>query len=265
MNVSDSADSNVVGVRRARLEAFQECFDKLISKCQLYSPLLAAVKREFDGLIEAFEASIEHISANKVTPAAMQQQELETLVTSSQLQMQKMEEEVKALEKEARAKEARVKELTESNEDTRNMTGTRRTQQRRSDRDYEMLSLQNDQVTMQNFQLQHFRAQHSSIKQKIRQRQTAMETLQEDTVQLLSVEEELKGELEQLTEMAAAENAALRSLVQRHCEETEEHWRVEDLERVLIDLSETKSTNKAIFQRVKEIAHHRTKQQQSSD
>ena len=265
MNVSDSADSHVVGVRRARLEAFQECFDKLISRCQLYSPLLAAVKREFDGLIDAFEASIEHISANKVTPAAVQQQELENLVSSSQLQMQKLEEEVEALEKEARAKEARVKELTESNEDTRNMTGTRRTQQRRSDRDYEMLSLQNDQVTMQNFQLQHFRAQHSSIKQKIHQRQTAIETLQEDTVQLLSVEAELKGELEQLTEMAAAENAALRSLVQRHCEETNEHWRVEDLERVLIDLSETKSTNKAIFQRVKEIAHHRTKQQQTSD
>ena len=35
MNVSDSADSNVVGVRRARLEAFQECFDKLTRESAL--------------------------------------------------------------------------------------------------------------------------------------------------------------------------------------------------------------------------------------
>ena len=149
-----ASEAHVAGVKRARLQAFQECFDELISRFRLYSPLLSRVKREFDALIDAFEACIDDVTARKVDPAAMQTEALKTLISSSDKLVADLQVQIHKLEREAEHREGRVKKLTQENNEMKTMVSTRQIQSRRSDQDFIKQSMRNDTLTMRILELQ---------------------------------------------------------------------------------------------------------------
>ena len=230
-----ASEAHVAGVKRARLQAFQECFNELVSTFRIYSPLLSRVKREFDALIDAFEACIDDVTARKVEPVATQTSALQELVSSSEKLIEDLERQIHALEIEAQQREDQVKHLTQTNSEMKTMVSTRQIQSRRGDQDFIKQSMRNDTLTMQIKELQSFRAKQSSTRQQIHKSQQASLALQQEETRFQEEEAELQSELT-MTEAEVVERYTnLRQLVQQHCAQTGETWSEVDLERVLLE------------------------------
>jgi len=255
---TNSSEAHVEGVRHARLQAFKECFDSLISRFQIYAPLLSRIKREFDGLIDAFETSIDDITARKVAPAAMQTDQLKNLVSSSEKLIENLKNKIRALENEAQQREKQVQKLTQVNSESRTMIGTRKIQSRRSDQDFIKQSMHNDTMTMKNFELQGFQAKQSSTRQQILKSEKAIVAMEEDGAQLLQEEEELQKELEKLTLEHGETYESACALVQQHCHASSESWDMQDFLRVLMAMEGPKTSNHAIFEAVRDAARSRS-------
>jgi hypothetical protein len=247
-NDSDS-EAHISGVQRARLQAFQECFDELISKFRVYSPLLSRVKREFDALIDAFEACIDDVTARKVEPVAMQTSALQELVSSSERLIEDLERQIHELEIEAQQREDQVKCLAQTNNEMKTMVSTRQIQSRRSDQDFIKQSIRNDTLTMQIKELQSFRKKQSSTKQQIHKSQQAILALEQEARRLQEEEAELQSELVVMDAECVERYTNLRQLVQLHGAQTGETWTEVDLERVLLESEGVgaKPTNEQLF------------------
>jgi len=247
------SEAHVAGVRRARLQAYQECFDSLICRFDVYSPLVSRIKREFDALIHAFERSIDDVTARKVEPAAKQSDDLKLMQSSSTKRIEALLLELREVEEEAQKGMERFKHLQESNATHKTMVATRQIQSRRSDQDFTKRSLHNDTLTMTNFELKGVRSKQSSTRQQIDKNLTAMTELEREITRMNEEEDQLKQELDALSKEAQERRAGLRALVQEHCTHTGESWDVDDLERATIEAEDTKLMNQDIFAYVVEI------------
>jgi hypothetical protein len=242
-HVTGMSEAHVAGVRRARLQAFQECFDSLICRFDKYSPLLSRIKREFDSLVDAFEQSIDDVTARKVEPVAKQADDLKMMKSSCEKRIETLTLELRELEAKAHTSMERVRHLTESNSACTVMVGTRQIQSRKSDQDFTKRSLYNDTLTMKNFDLKGIRAQQSSIRQQISKNEAAIVELEIEIKRMHEEEDQLKKELDLLCKEAQEHGAGLRPLVHQHCTDTGESWDVNDLERALIATGDSRLTN----------------------
>ena len=159
------------------------------------------------------------------------------------------------------------------------MTSTRQIQSRRSDQDFIKMSLQNDTLTMENFELQGFRAQQSTTRQSMHKSEAAIKTLELECERLREAQAQLTQELDTLQDASQerrqdnsqvrsalvqekkSPKEHLRALVDEHCKCTGENWSVDDLESALIALQDSHATNAQIFDKVLEIAQHRSASQ----
>jgi hypothetical protein len=249
-NVTGVSEAHVAGVRRARLQAYQECFDSLICRFDKYSPLLSQIKREFDGLVDAFEQSIDDVTARKVEPVAKQTDDLKMMKSSCEKRIETLTLELRGLEAKAHTSMERVRHLTESNSACTIMVGTRQIQSRKSDQDFTKRSLYNDTLTMKNFELKGILAKQSWIRQQIDKNEAAIVEIEFEIKRMHEEEDQLKKELDLLCKGAQEHGAGLRALVRQHCTDTGESWDVNDLERALMETGDRKLTNHDIFARI---------------
>ena len=249
-NVTGVSEAHVAGVRRARLQAYQECFDSLICRFDKYSPLLSQIKREFDGLVDAFEQSIDDVTARKVEPVAKQTDDLKMMKSSCEKRIETLTLELRGLEAKAHTSMERVRHLTESNSACTMMVGTRQIQSRKSDQDFTKRSLYNDTLTMKNFELKGILAKQSWIRQQIDKNEAAIVEIEFEIKRMHEEEDQLKKELDLLCKGAQEHGAGLRALVRQHCTDTGESWDVNDLERALMETGDRKLTNHDIFARI---------------